>query len=74
MPDNRDAWDLWQAAKTQWRVGMGGLVGIDYTAVRQIAVVLDIDMTPALLYKLRELESYTLQYCMKKEADNHGGK
>ncbi len=27
------AWNAWCALQTQWRVGMGGATGLDYTAV-----------------------------------------
>lgn len=33
-PDNLPAWGAWQAVQTQWRVGMGGATGLDYTGVR----------------------------------------
>ena len=32
-PCNVQAWNCWCALQTQWRVGMGGIVGMDYTAV-----------------------------------------
>ena len=33
-PDNLLAWGAWQGVQTQWRVGMGGATGLDYTGVR----------------------------------------
>ena len=32
-PCNLHAWGLWQELQTQWRVGMAGATGLDYTAV-----------------------------------------
>lgn len=32
-PCNATAWLCWQAVQTQWRIGMGGATGLDYTAV-----------------------------------------
>ena len=32
-PCNLQAWNCWQAVQTQWRVGMAGRTGLDYTAV-----------------------------------------
>jgi hypothetical protein len=33
-PENESTWRAWQELQTQWRVGMGGATGLDYTAVR----------------------------------------
>lgn len=33
-PDNVAAWSAWQTVQTQWRVGMGGATGLDYTGVQ----------------------------------------
>ncbi len=33
-PCNVQAWQLWTQLQTQWRVGMGGATGLDYSAVR----------------------------------------
>lgn len=35
-PDNLRAWQLWCAAQTQWRAGMGGRTGLDYAGVRAL--------------------------------------
>lgn len=32
-PCNLLAWRCWSALQTQWRAGMGGRTGLDYTAV-----------------------------------------
>lgn len=32
-PCNLRAWECWQGVQTQWRVGMAGRTGLDYTAV-----------------------------------------
>lgn len=32
-PENQPAFMLFQALRTQWRTGMGGATGLDYTAV-----------------------------------------
>lgn len=32
-PCNLQPWQCWQAVRTQWRVGMAGRTGLDYTAV-----------------------------------------
>jgi hypothetical protein len=33
-PENEQAWHCWLAVQTQWRVGMSGVTGLDYAAVR----------------------------------------
>lgn len=33
-PENVDTWAHWCALQTQWRTGMAGATGLDYTAVR----------------------------------------
>lgn len=32
-PENLLPWECWHAVQTQWRIGMGGATGLDYTAV-----------------------------------------
>lgn len=32
-PDNLPAWNCWHALQTQWRIGMAGATGLDYTGV-----------------------------------------
>lgn len=32
-PDNVGAWNHWNGVATQWRTGMGGATGLDYTGV-----------------------------------------
>jgi hypothetical protein len=67
LPANEDAWELFEAAGTQWRSGGFGYIGLDYTAVYQIAAVTGIETTAALHEKVRVLESVTLEKINKKE-------
>jgi hypothetical protein len=60
-PENAPAWELWAAVDTQWRsAGMGGVLGLDWPAVLQIAGLLGIDVTPPLFRKIRLLEKDAL--------------
>lgn len=59
--ENWEAWELWEAVSTQWRIGFGGVCGLDYPPVFQVASVLDIEMTEGLLRKVRVLENLTLE-------------
>jgi hypothetical protein len=57
MPENGEALELWSAIDTQWRVGgMGGVIGLDWTAVAAIAEILCIELTPTLFRKIKALE------------------
>ncbi len=41
-PDNWPAFLLFEAMSTQWRVGMGGAVGLDYSAIKPVASMIGI--------------------------------
>jgi len=65
--ENREAWELWLAIRTQWRtrvigVGMGAIgsmpMGLDYNVLPIVAKTLNIDVTPATLYKIQALEFF----------------
>lgn len=60
LPENEEAWELWNLAGTQWRVGFS-VVGMDFPAVFQIAELYGIEMTPCLFQKLKTLELATLK-------------
>jgi hypothetical protein len=47
---------LWAACGTQWRVGFGGAVGLDYLAVDRVAQIMGIRMDRLMLHKIRTLE------------------
>lgn len=70
-PENTGIWELWQKINTQWRVGFGGVVGLDYAAIPYIAEVMDYEITPVDLDKIKVLEIYTLKK-QKEECDNRG--
>lgn len=69
LPGNAEVDELWQFARTQWRVAFGGAYALDYSAVIRIAEALEIDVTPSLMEKIRVLELDQLRRW--KEAD-HG--
>jgi hypothetical protein len=35
-PENVEVWNLWHAIQTQWRDGMAGRTGLDYTSVESV--------------------------------------
>jgi hypothetical protein len=55
-PHDAVVWTVWCAAGTQWRSGPGGILGLDYPAVRLVAEALGFDWTPGLLRGLQLLE------------------
>lgn len=44
-PDNWPAFLLFEAMSTQWRVGMGGAVGLDYNAIKPVASMIGLKRT-----------------------------
>lgn len=61
MPGNRRIFSLLCAIQTQWRVGMGGAIGLDYPAVYQTAAMLGIKINPVMLTRIRAVERQALE-------------
>ncbi|MEA5092461.1 hypothetical protein SDC9_37474 [bioreactor metagenome] len=67
-PENWETWELWLALRTQWRTASITTdkyckvikTGLDYSSLFLVAKTLEIEVTPALLSKIRALESATL--------------
>lgn len=58
MDGNLEALELLQAGATQIRMGgMGGFVGFDWVALKQIAEDYGFDTSPALWKKVRAVET-----------------
>lgn len=71
IPENEEAWELWQSAATQWRVSAFSLIGLDYNAVYQVAETFGIQITPSIIKKLQFLEHKTLEKS-REEAKTSG--
>ncbi len=69
MPENAEAWYLWQSICTQWVVSMAGLVGLNYQSIYLVADTLMIDVTPSVLAKIQALERKCIEK-NKKGGDN----
>ena len=69
MGENQEAWYLWKHTQTQLRTSFAGVVGLDYTAMQQVAEVLGIALDLAMLHKMQTLEGLLL-----KEANRSSGK
>jgi hypothetical protein len=61
MGENQEAWYLWKHTQTQIRTSFAGVVGLDYTAMQQVAEVLGIALDLAMLHKIQVLEGLLLK-------------
>lgn len=70
-PENWLAIDLFCTLGTQWRVGMSGPTGLDYTAALACIAALHDDLPPAertdLFRDLRAMEAAALSELAKKD-------
>lgn len=71
--ENRAAWRLWTSASTQWRVGMGGAVGLDYPAVEMVARAMGVRMDRPMLEKIQALEHAQLNRWAKLRKSGSNG-
>jgi hypothetical protein len=62
---NREAFELFTASLTQLRVGMGGVVGLDYVAVEVVAKSLNISLSESVFSKIRIMENTYLDVISK---------
>lgn len=69
-PDNVDTFNVWSQLQTQWRVGMSGATGLDYTAVaaylRDVAGIKKKDL-PERFAEIRAMEVATLNEWAKQQ-------
>lgn len=70
-PDNVDTFNLWCQLQTQWRVGMSGATGLDYTAVaaylRDVVGIKKKDL-PERFAEIRAMEVATLNEWSAQQA------
>lgn len=68
-PENRAAVLVFQLMSTQWRVGMGGYVGLDYTALREVWPIAGIadSKRSAVFMDLRYIEHFALDTIHEKD-------
>ena len=52
--------------QTQWRVGVGGIIGLDYTSVLEMIKLYGIQDSVVMIEKIQIIESAALQ-AMNKE-------
>lgn len=65
LPVNRRVFELLCCTSTQWRMGMNGVIGMDYPAVYQTAKIMGIKMDKKMLNKIRAVERSELEAIRK---------
>ena len=53
--------------QTQWRVGMSGIIGLDYTSVLEMIKLYLVEDTVAMLENLQIMEAAALQALNKEK-------
>ena len=53
--------------QTQWRVGMSGIIGLDYTSVVEMIKLYLVEDTVAMLENLQVMEAAALQAINKQK-------
>jgi len=53
--------------QTQWRVGIGGIIGLDYTSVIEMIKLYLVEDTVAMLENLQIMEAAALQVINKEK-------
>ena len=53
--------------QTQWRVGMGGIIGLDYTSVIEMIKLYLVEDTVAMLENLQIMEAAALKIINKEK-------
>ncbi|MBW1778748.1 MAG: DUF1799 domain-containing protein [Deltaproteobacteria bacterium] len=69
LPENEDAVEIFFECSTQWRAGIGGVIGLDYPAVFQVAEALNIPITREVMAKIQHLERRTLDSVAQKKKE-----
>lgn len=61
-PDNWPVFRLFNALGTQWRTGPGGATGLDYSVIREVAILIGIKkrQIPELFPDLQVMEAEAL--------------
>jgi hypothetical protein len=60
MPENREAFGIIMAGRTQMRVGFGGFYGFDYQALQYVAELHGFDVDISTLRKIQAVERHII--------------
>jgi hypothetical protein len=68
-PENLDAYQVFTCMSTQWRVGMSGATGLDYSALREVWQRLKIPQSARddIFQDIRIMENEALKTMRKKK-------
>lgn len=64
-PENWEAVEMWCRAQTQWRVGMSGAIGLDYSVLAWLFRMYKVEDPRALLEDLQVMEATALSEMSK---------
>ena len=67
-PDMRAAVTVFFAMGTQWRVGVAGILGLEYQAIKPTAELMGVEFKPADMVDLRAMEAEALAAMRRKRA------
>lgn len=61
-PENVESWNFFQSVSTQWNVGTGGAIGLNYPSVKLVMEMQGIrrSLRPALFAEVQAMERATL--------------
>jgi len=60
-PENWEAVQVWARSQTQWRVGMAGVIGLDYAGLNVVMDNMNVTDKPDTFDRIQVLESATLK-------------
>jgi len=67
IPENQDAWRIWNEIQTQWRAGAAGVIGLDYKTIKTACIETGIKYTRALKLKIMACEGQVLK-CLSRQS------
>lgn len=72
MPENRAAFGILMAGRSQMRVGFGGFYGFDYLALKYVAELHGFDIDLSTLRKIQAVEQHIVTQRDAQEGPNAG--
>jgi|688.fasta_scaffold52746_2 hypothetical protein len=67
-PENWPTVEMFLRVQTQWRTSMGGVIGLDYTALAWVLKLYEIEDQRSLLEDLQVMEAAAMHVMNKQEA------
>lgn len=67
IPDAYPAVSMFLRVQTQWRVGMGGVIGLDYGAVRWLFELEGVSNSAELLEDLQVIEAKVVEILSQRD-------